>query len=170
MFFQQLTPEYLSENLPDVHSGLQHNHHSKKTRSTDSITNHYRNILPAALCYLIDYQLISKLPKKNIIRRAYNLYYNNNIEPHPSYDQCAVLHAVRSFDGGPAEGYYEIKGPGWITLFDAGDGYNEGWNGFDYDPNGLHTYKNEDRNTFDEESIATEIEELMKHNPYDRNP
>ena len=113
---------------------------------------------------------LEDLPEDNITRRAYELYYSDDIQPHPSYDQCALHYAVRGLDGGPAEDYYEIKGPGWFTIFDEGYGhedewFEEGWNGFEYDPDGLHTYKKEGRENYDEDLISAEIEELMKHNP-----
>lgn len=83
----------------------------------------------------------------------------------PVTTNASSITRVRGFGNGPAKDDYEIKGPGWITLFDAGDGYEKGWNGFEYDADGLHTYKNEDKKTFDADKIAKEIEELIKYNP-----
>ena len=156
--------------------GREHNLHADLQASKDALTGPNKWPTPVLFSpFHVGFAIrtgigLKALPEENIIRRAYNLYYDNDIKPHPSYDQCAVLHAVRGFDGGPAEDYYEIKGPGWLTLFGEGDGFEGGWNGFEYDPNGLHTYKNEDIETFDADHIASEIEELMKHNPYGRNP
>ncbi|MFW5754022.1 MAG: nucleoside hydrolase [Marinilabiliaceae bacterium] len=156
--------------------GREHNIYADFQASVEALTGSNKWPTPVLFSpFKVGYNIrtgsgLKSLPEENIIRRAYELYYEDNIEPHPSYDQCAVHYAVRGFDGGAAEGYYEIKGPGWITLFEAGDGYKEGWNGFEYDANGLHTYKNEDVETFDVELIAPEIEELMKHSPNGGNP
>ncbi len=155
--------------------GREHNLHADTQASKDAFTGPNKWPTPVLFSpFHVGLEVrtgtgLKALPEENITRRAYYLYYEGNIEPHPSYDQCAVLHAVRGFDGGPAEDYYEIKGPGWLTLFGEGDGFEEGWNGFEYDPNGLHTYKNEDIETFDADHIAKEIEQLMKHNPHGLN-
>lgn len=119
------------------------------------------------------------ITENNPVRKAYELYKRGSPDDldHPSYDACAVHYAVRGF-GGPAEGYYYIQGPGWTTIFDEGYGedrdsdtwYEPGWNGFVFDDNGLHTFKSEDQDYFDADMIAAEIEGLMLHNSYGKDP
>lgn len=114
------------------------------------------------------------LPENNILRRAWDLYKGKAKDwNHPSYDQCAVHYAVRGFDGGPAEDYYDLVGPGWYRIDDSKDdsrhGY-VGYTGFDLDPDGLHKHKKQADDAFDRNRIAAELYELMKHNPNGRDP
>lgn len=105
---------------------------------------------------------IKDLPDDHILHSAWSHYKGgtDNDWDHPSYDQCTVHYAVSGFDGSSAEDYYKIKGPGWYKI-DS----NVGYTGFDLDPEGLHRHIRQDIDTFDEEHIAGEIEELMKYIP-----
>lgn len=119
---------------------------------------------------------LKSLPQDNPLRRSYFLYKGGEGKnwDHPVYDQAAVHYAVRGFDGGPAADYYELIGPGWYRIDDTADPDHRhgfvGFTGFDLDPNGLHTQKDTNVETFDQEMIGDEIVELMMHNPYGRNP
>ena len=113
---------------------------------------------------------LKNLPEDNIVRRAWYHYKGGeeNDWDHPNYDQAAVHYAVRGFDGGPAEDYYELIGPGWIRIDDSEDDSRHGYVGytdFDHDPDGLHRMKDQDPDTFDQDKIGAELYELMKHNP-----
>lgn len=95
------------------------------------------------------------LPESSPLRRAYELF--NGLQPHRSWDQAALLYAVRGLDGGPAAGYWELSPPGRIVI-EPGNGHNT-WKD---DPSGTHRYHIVSR---DPELIADEIDALMMHQP-----
>ncbi len=90
-------------------------------------------------------------PDGHIIRRAYELH-GSLVGGRHSWDQSAVLFAVRGIDGGRAENYWNLSPRGRIQL--AGDGSNT----WIEDEEGLHRFKVEQR---DPDLIAKEIERLM---------
>lgn len=98
---------------------------------------------------------LAETARANPARRAYELF--NNLRPHRSWDQAAVLYAVRSIDEGPASDYWTLSDPGRIVI-DPDDGSNT-WQD---DPDGTHRYKRVNRSP---ELIAAEIDELMAHEP-----
>lgn len=118
---------------------------------------------------------LRELPEDNPLRMAWSLYKGGagNDWDHPNYNQAAVHYAVCGFDGDPAENYYELIGPGWFRIDDSEDdsrhGY-VGYTGFDLDPKGLQRMKNQNPDTFNQDMIASELYELMKHNPYGKEP
>jgi hypothetical protein len=97
---------------------------------------------------------LKELPKDNPVREAYRLF--NGISDRQSWDQSAVLYAVRGLDEGPASNYWSLSSPGRITL------HEDGSNGWKKDPDGIGRYLIEKR---EPEIIAAEIERLMKHRP-----
>lgn len=98
---------------------------------------------------------LAETAEPNPVRRAYELF--NNLRPHRSWDQAAVLYAVRGLDGGPASDHWTLSDPGRIVI-DPDDGSNT-WQD---DPDGRHRYKQVNRTP---ELIAAEIDELMAHEP-----
>jgi hypothetical protein len=118
---------------------------------------------------------LKDLPEDNVLRRAWSLYKGGagNDWTHPNYDQAAVHYAVRGFDGGSAENYYELIGPGWFRIDDSEDDSRHGYVGYTgvrLDPNGLQKMKNQNPDTFNQDMIALELYELMKRNPYGKKP
>ncbi len=98
---------------------------------------------------------LAELPKDNPIRRAYKLH-KGEFKDHSSFDQSAVLYAVRALDDGPAADYWTLSDPGRMKVLEDG---NNVWKS---DPDGNHRYLIEKR---DPEKIAREIENLMKYTP-----
>ena len=90
-------------------------------------------------------------PDGHIIRRAYELHRSLEGGRH-SWDQAAVLYAVRGIDGGTAANHWTLSSPGRIQL--ASDGSNSWMT----DEEGWQRYKIERRNP---DLIANEIESLM---------
>ncbi len=101
---------------------------------------------------------LAELPESNPVRRSYELF--NNLQPHRSWDQAALLYAARGLDGGPAADYWDYSPPGRIII-DPEDGTNT----WEDDPEGTHRYHIEKR---DPELIAEEIDVLMMHLPENR--
>ncbi len=99
--------------------------------------------------------LMYRLPEDNPARRAYQLF--NNLQPHSSWDQAALLYAVRALDDGPAADYWVLSEPGQIQV-DPESGHNT-WQD---SPGGPNRYKIENR---DPDLIADEIDVLMMHTP-----
>lgn len=100
---------------------------------------------------------LAELPHDSPVRRAYQLF--NGLQPHRSWDQAALLYAVRGLDGGPAADYWELSPPGRIVI-DPGDGRNTWQN----DPAGVHRHHIARR---EPDLIAEEIDALMMHQPND---
>lgn len=100
---------------------------------------------------------LHELPEDSPVRRSYELF--NNLQPHHSWDQAALLYAVRGLDDGPAADYWDFSEPGRIII-DPEDGSNT----WEDDPGGMHRHKLEHR---DPDLIADEIDELMMHVPED---
>ncbi len=98
---------------------------------------------------------LSALPKDHPIRHAYKLH-KGAFEDHSSFDQSAVLYAVRGIDGGPASDYWALSDQGWMEVDE------DGKNTWVSDPDGKHRYLKEKRAP---EKIAREIERLMMHMP-----
>ncbi len=98
---------------------------------------------------------LHELPEDSPVRRSYELF--NNLQPHHSWDQAALLYAVRGLDDGPAADYWDFSEPGRIVI-DPEDGSNT----WEADPEGTHRHKIERR---DPGLIADEIDELMMHLP-----
>lgn len=90
-------------------------------------------------------------PDGHIIRRAYQLHRSLR-RGRPSWDQSAVLYAVRGIDGGPASQHWQLSAPGQVQL--AADGTNS-WSD---QPDGLQRYKIEHKSP---DTIAKEINQLM---------
>ncbi len=95
------------------------------------------------------------------VRRAYELY--NQISDRQSWDQAAVLYAVRG-TAGRIDDHWQLAGPGRVTV-DPGDGRNR-WQD---DRDGRHWHKIE---ALPPSVVAAEIESLMLHQPIAgcRNP
>jgi len=96
---------------------------------------------------------LSELSEDNPVRRAYQLF--NNLQPHRSWDQAALLYAVRGLDGGPASDYWKLSPTGLIVI-DPEDGSNR----WEDDPDGTHRHLIARR---DPKLIAEEIDVLMMH-------
>lgn len=94
-------------------------------------------------------------PEKNPIRRSYELY--NNLQPRSSWDQTAVLYAVRGDAPGGLKDVWELSPPGETTI-DIADGRNH-WKA---DPKGRHTYL---IRKLPNEEVAKLIEALMVEPP-----
>jgi len=100
---------------------------------------------------------LDELPEDSPVRRSYELF--NDLQPHHSWDQAALLYAVRGLDDGPAADYWDFSEPGRIVI-DPEDGSNT----WEADPEGTHRHKIERR---DPGLIADELDELMMHLPED---
>jgi len=98
---------------------------------------------------------LAELPEDNPVRRSYQLF--NNLKPHYSWDQAALLYAVRGLGDGPAADYWQLSPPGRIVI-NAEDGRNA-WND---DLDGMHRYHIQ---RHDPKLIAEEIDALMMHVP-----
>ncbi len=93
---------------------------------------------------------LGQLPGASPVRRAYDLF-KRGIKPHNSFDQTAVLHAIR-----PASGIWDIESTG--SLFVHPDGANE-WRA---SPDREHSYLKE---KMAPEDVARIIEDLMLYQP-----
>ena len=100
-------------------------------------------------------RLLHLLPEDSPVRRSYQLF--NNLEPHRSWDQAALLYAARGLDNGSAADYWDWSAPGRIVI-DPESGHNT----WEEDPEGTHRYQIERRNPA---LIADEIDILMMHLP-----
>ncbi|MFP4057403.1 MAG: nucleoside hydrolase [Candidatus Brocadiia bacterium] len=98
----------------------------------------------------------AELPETSPVRRAYQLY--NGLKDRQSWDQTAVLYAVRGLDGG-LEDYWDLHTDGHMHLFP--DARNE-WRA---SPDRPHAYLVE---KMAPRQIAREIEHLMLHQPKGR--
>lgn len=92
---------------------------------------------------------LRKAPEGTPVRRAYELY--NGLNDRQSWDQTAVLYAVRGLDGGLSD-YWDVASEGYLHVND--DGSNE-WRKF---PDKDHAYL---VRKMDPKKIAAVIEELM---------
>ncbi len=96
---------------------------------------------------------LKQVPQTSPVRRAYQLY--NGLKHRESWDQTAVLYAVRGLDGG-LDDYWDVETKGHLHVSD--DGSNE-WR---QSPDKTHAYL---VRKMDPERIATVIEELMLRQP-----
>ena len=96
---------------------------------------------------------LKKVPQSSPVRRAYQLY--NGLKDRQSWDQTAVLYAVRGLDGNLSD-YWDVETEGYLHVND--DGSNE-WR---KSPNKAHSYL---VRKLDPKKIAAEIETLMLHQP-----
>ncbi|GAG15741.1 unnamed protein product, partial [marine sediment metagenome] len=92
---------------------------------------------------------LRKAPEGTPVRRAYELY--NGLNNRQSWDQTAVLYAVRGLDGGLAD-YWDLNTEGYLHVNE--DGSNE-WR---TSPDKDHAYL---IRKMDPKKIAEVIEELM---------
>lgn len=93
------------------------------------------------------------LPERSPVRRAYELF--NGLNDRQSWDQTALLYAVRGLEGG-MDDYWDLNTQGYLHVND--DGSNE-WRDA---PDRNHSYLVE---KMPPERIAEEIEKLMLHQP-----
>ncbi len=98
------------------------------------------------------------LPEDNPIRLAYRRW--NNLRSHSSWDQAAVLYAVRGIDDGPASDYWELA-RGRKTVSKRNGRLRRSWRD---DPEGAHYYKTGFQRSA--RLIGDEIERLMMHLPH----
>ncbi len=98
---------------------------------------------------------LAELPEDSPVRRSYQLF--NNLQPHRSWDQAALLYAARALDGGPAADYWELSPPGRIII-----NPEDGSNSWEETPDGTHRIKLVKKAP---EHIAAEIDMLMMHQP-----
>jgi putative membrane-bound dehydrogenase-like protein len=96
---------------------------------------------------------LDKLPKDSPVRRGYELF--NNLQDRESWDQTAVLYAVRGLEGG-LDHLWKLSPPGRIVL--AEDGSNE----WEEDEAGSHRYFVP---VAPPAEAAEVIEQLMLHQP-----
>lgn len=99
---------------------------------------------------------LSTLPKSSPVRRAYELY--NGLENRWSWDQTAVLYAVRGHAGGLAD-VWDLQTTGSMAV-DPADGTSR-WRA---EPQRRHAYLVEE---MPPEQVARMIEDLMLHQPAD---
>ena len=96
---------------------------------------------------------LRKAPEGTPVRRAYELY--NGLNDRQSWDQTAVLYALRGLDGGLAD-YWDLQTQGYLHVNQ--DGSNE-WR---TSPDKDHAYL---VGKIDPKKIAAVIEELMLRGP-----
>jgi inosine-uridine nucleoside N-ribohydrolase len=96
---------------------------------------------------------LRKVPEGTPVRRAYELY--NGLNDRQSWDQTAVLYAVRGLDGGLSE-YWDLVTEGYLHV--APDGSNQ-WRS---SPDKDHSYL---VRKMAPDKIAAMIETLMLHQP-----
>lgn len=96
---------------------------------------------------------LKQVPEKSPVRRAYQLY--NGLKDRESWDQTALLYAVRGLDGGLAE-YWDVETEGYLHVND--DGSNE-WRRLPDESQAYLVRK------MDPKKIAAAIEELMLCQP-----
>ena len=99
------------------------------------------------------------LDENHMIRRAYDLVsWKKALSKYgtASFDQSAVLYAVRGIDGGPAKDYWDLSKPGQLKV--NPDGTTE-WNPHEH---AMQRYLIENR---DPDLIADELDEMMARWP-----
>lgn len=96
---------------------------------------------------------LSEAPAGTPVRRGYELY--NGLKDRQSWDQTAVLYAVRGLDGGLAD-CWEVHSQGHLHVNDDGS------NAWRDSPDKEHSYLVK---KMPPEQIAAIIEELMLHSP-----
>ena len=96
---------------------------------------------------------LRKLPKTSPVRRAYELY--NGLTDRQSWDQTAILYAVRGLDGGLAD-HWGLETKGHMHLLPNAE------NEWRPEPDKPHSYFVE---KMDPRRIAAELEQLMLHEP-----
>ena len=94
---------------------------------------------------------LSKAPQGTPVRRGYELY--NALNNRQSWDQTAVLYAVRGLDGGLAD-YWDVESNGYLHVNEDGS------NAWRKSPDKEHAYLVK---KMPPEKIAAVIEELMLH-------
>ena len=96
---------------------------------------------------------LKKVPETSPVRRAYQLF--NGLKNRESWDQTALLYAVRGLDG-DLDDYWDLETKGYLHVDD--DGANE-WR---ESPNKAHSYL---VRKMDPKKIAAAIEALMLRQP-----
>jgi inosine-uridine nucleoside N-ribohydrolase len=96
---------------------------------------------------------LKKVPETSPVRRAYQLF--NGLKDRESWDQTALLYAVRGLDGSLND-YWDVETRGYLHVDD--DGANE-WR---ESPNKAHSYL---VRKMDPKKIAAAIEALMLQQP-----
>lgn len=96
---------------------------------------------------------LKRVPETSPVRRAYQLF--NGLKDRESWDQTALLYAVRGLDGGLKD-YWDLETEGYLHVND--DGSNE-WR---RTPDKAHAYL---VRKMEPEKIAAAIEELMLRQP-----
>ena len=99
---------------------------------------------------------LRKAPARTPVRRAYELY--NGLNNRQSWDETAVLYAVRGLDGGLAD-YWHVHVKGYLQV------NADGSNAWRESPDKRHSYlvKN-----MPPEKIARSIEELILTSPTEK--
>ncbi len=98
---------------------------------------------------------LAELPVDSPVRRSYQLF--NNLRPHRSWDQAALLYAGRALYGGTASDYWELSPPGRIVI-----NPEDGSNRWEDDPTGTHRHK---RVKMEPDRVAAELDVLMMQQP-----
>jgi len=96
---------------------------------------------------------LNRVPETSPVRRAYQLF--NGLKHRESWDQTAVLYAVRGLDGG-LDDYWDLETEGYLHVND--DGSNE-WRKSPDKPHAFLVRK------MDPKKVAAAIEELMLRQP-----
>jgi inosine-uridine nucleoside N-ribohydrolase len=96
---------------------------------------------------------LREAPEETPVRRAYELY--NGLNDRQSWDQTAVLYAVRGLNGGLAD-YWDVEREGYLHV------NQDGSNVWRTSPNRPHAYL---VRKMDPKKIAAVIEELMMRGP-----
>ena len=96
---------------------------------------------------------LRKTPEGTPVRRAYELY--NGLNNRQSWDQTAVLYAVRGLGGGLSD-YWDLETEGYLQVNEDGS------NVWRTSPDKDHAYL---VRKMDPKKIAAEIEELMLRQP-----
>jgi len=99
---------------------------------------------------------LKEAPEGTPVRRGYELY--NGLQNRQSWDQTAVLYAVRGLDGDLAD-YWDLHSKGYLHVNEDGS------NVWRDSPNKEHSYLVKKMRP---EKIAAVIEELMLHSPEKR--
>jgi len=96
---------------------------------------------------------LRQAPEETPVRRAYELY--NGLNNRQSWDQTAVLYAVRGLEGGLSD-YWHLKTEGYLHV------NQDGSNVWRTSPDKDHAYL---VRKMDPKKIAVVIEELMLRQP-----
>lgn len=95
---------------------------------------------------------LSSLPEDDPVREAYRLYHQGRVQDRQSWDQTAVLYAVRGLGGGLKE-FWDVGSGGSLTVLENGD---DAWQ---TTPKKSQAYLIEKKSP---EDVAKAIESMMK--------